>query len=326
LSETKAIRISRFGQSDVLEYCAVETSDPGPGQVLVEHSAIGLNMVDTYYRSGLYPIELPSGLGSEAAGIVVAVGDSVTGLSPGDRVAYASPPPLDAYSERRVIEARRLIRLPAGIANETAAAMMLKGLTTWYLLRQSYIVKPGDTILLYAAAGGVGQICVQWARELGARVIGVVGTAAKAELARANGCDEVVLASDDVSARVRALTDGRGVPVVYDSIGRDTFFQSLDCLRPHGVMVSFGNASGPVDPFSPLELLRRGSLYVTRPTLWDFVDEREALEEAAAELFSVVESGAVSISVRQRFPLPDAAEAHRALESRKTTGSTILIP
>src|SRR5690606_19761837 len=251
----------------------VEVADPGPGEARVRHTAIGLNMIDTYYRKGLYSMPLPSGLGGEAAGVVTAVGAGVTGLEPGQRVGYASPPPLDGYAEERVIAAKWLVPLPDAIDDRTAAAVMLKGLTAWYLLHRSFKVSPGDPILLYAAAGGVGSLVAQWARSLGARVIGVVGSESKRAVAEAHGCDPVLLADDDIVARVRALTGGRGVPVVYDSIGRTTFFQSLDCLRPHGVMVTFGNSSGPVEPFSPLELSKRGSLYVTRPTLFDFIRE-----------------------------------------------------
>lgn len=325
MDKTRAIRISHFGGPEVLALQTVGLRKPGPGQVLIAHRAIGLNMVDTYYRAGLYPLELPSGLGSEAAGVVEAVGEDVEGLAPGDRVAYASPPPLDAYSQRRLIEAHWVCKLSDGIDFETAAAMMLKGLTSWYLLRRSYAIQKGDTMLVYAAAGGVGLIITQWAKSLGAHVIGVVGSAAKRALALDNGCDHVFLSTDDIVAEVRALTDG-GVPVVYDSIGRATFMQSLDCLRPHGVMVSFGNASGPVDPISPLELMRRGSLYLTRPTLFDFIRERRALDQAVAELMALVESGKVKIQIHQRYGLEAAADAHRDLEQRQTTGSTVLLP
>jgi NADPH:quinone reductase len=323
---TRAIRIDRFGGSDVLVFRDVEVPAPGPGQVLVEHTAIGVNMVDTYYRSGLYPIPLPSGLGAEAAGTVAAVGPGVDSFAPGDRVAYVTPPPLDAYSERRVVDAHWLVALPDAIADDTAAAMMLKGLTSWYLLNRSYRVRGGDWVLLYAAAGGVGTIAAQWAAHVGARVIGVVGSEAKRAAALAHGCESVLLAEDDVVAQVKALTGGVGVPVVYDSIGRQTFFQSLDCLRPHGVMVSFGNASGPVEPFSALELQKRGSLYVTRPTLFDFIRERSELEAGCRDLFDKVDRGAVRIEIGQRYPLDRIADAHRDMESRKTTGSTVLIP
>lgn len=323
---TRAIRIDEFGGPEVLELRDVDVGEPGPGQAKVAHTAIGLNMVDTYYRSGLYPIALPSGLGGEAGGVVISTGAGVEGLAAGDRVAYAAPPPLDAYSDERLIDAKWLVRLPADIDNQTAAAMMLKGLTAWYLLRRSYRAEPGDWVLLYAAAGGVGLILAQWARRLGARVIGVVGTDDKRDLALAHGCTEALLAGDDVVARVREITGGEGVAAAYDSIGRETFYQSLDCLRRHGTMVSFGNASGPVEPFAPLELAKRGSLYVTRPTLFDFISTPAELAEGAAELFDAVRSGDVRIEIRQRYALGEAAEAQRDLERRRTTGSSLLIP
>jgi NADPH:quinone reductase len=322
----RAVRIDRFGGPEVLRARDVETAHPLAGQARVRHAAIGLNMVDTYYRSGLYALDLPSGLGSEAAGVITALGAGVEALEIGQRVAYASPPPLDAYSEERVIDAKWLVPLPESVDEETAAAAMLKGLTAWYLLNRSYRVQPGDAVLLYAAAGGVGLIAAQWASSLGARVIGVVGSESKRAVAEAHGCEAVLIASDDIVARVKALTGGEGVPVVYDSIGRSTFFQSLDCLRPHGVMVSFGNSSGPVDPFSPLELLKRGSLYVTRPTLFDFIRRRSELDEGARELFDRVASGDVHVEIGQRYALVRVADAHRDLESRKTTGSTIVLP
>ncbi|WP_405235827.1 quinone oxidoreductase family protein [Lentisalinibacter orientalis] len=322
----KAIRIEEFGGPEVLQWQDVEVGEPGPGEVRLRHSAVGLNFIDTYHRSGLYPLELPSGLGSEAAGVVEALGDGVEGLGIGQRVAYTGRPP-DAYSEARLIAADLLVPLPDAIGDETAAAAMLKGLTAWYLLKRSYPVRPGDTVLLHAAAGGVGLIAVQWAKQLGATVIGTVSTDAKAELARAHGCDHIVMAdSDDLAGEVRRLTGGEGVAAVYDSVGRDTFYASLDSLRPHGVMVSFGNASGPVEPFAPLELAKRGSLYVTRPVLFDFISTRQALLGAAGQLFEVIGSGAAKIEVNQRYPLAEAAEAHRDLEARRTTGSTVLLP
>src|SRR5690606_35814383 len=266
------------------------------------------------------------GRGGEAAGGITAVGAGVAGLVPGQRVAYASPPPLDAYSEERLIDAKWFVPLPDAIDDRTAAAVMLKGLTAWYLLHRSYRVRAGDTILLYAAAGGVGLLVAQWAKSLGARVIGIVGSESKRAVAEAHGCDVVLLADDDIVARVRALTDGKGVPVVYDSIGRETFFQSLDCLRPHGVMVTFGNSSGPVEPFSPLELAKRGSLYVTRPSLFDFIRERAELEEGCRQLFARIERGDVRVEIGQTYPLERVADAHRQLEGRRTTGSTVLLP
>jgi NADPH2:quinone reductase len=322
----KAIRIHEFGGPEVMALEDVDVGPPGPNQVRIAHRAIGLNMVDTYYRSGLYPVALPTGLGGEAAAVVVSLGDGVRDLSPGDRVVYAAPVPLDAYSQERVLDARWLVPLPRELEDETAAAMMLKGLTTWYLFERSYKVRPGDWILLYAAAGGVGLIASQWAKAVGARTIGIVSTQAKRELALAHGCEHVLLSSDDIVARVRELTDGAGVAAVYDSVGRDTFYQSLDCLRPHGTMVSFGNASGAVEPFAPIELTKRGSLFVTRPTLYDFIGSRAELEAGARALFGHVLSGQVRIHVNQRFSLADAAEAHRALEARRTTGSSVLLP
>jgi NADPH:quinone reductase len=322
----RVIQFDRFGGPEVLQSREVPARAPGSGEALVRHAAIGLNFIDVYHRTGLYPLTLPSGLGGEAAGVVVSVGAGVTHVSAGDRVAYTAPAPLGSYSEERVLDARWLVRLPSAISDQAGAAMMLKGLTAWYLLKRSYRVVPGDWIVLYAAAGGVGLIAAQWARHLGARVIGVVSTPAKGELALANGCEQFVLADDDVAARVRALTGGKGVPAVYDSVGRDTFTQSLDCLRPHGVMVSFGNSSGKVEPFALAELTKRGSLYVTRPTLYDFIRERANLEAGSAELFELVQRGVVQISVHQTYPLAEAATAHRDLEARRTTGSTVLVP
>jgi NADPH2:quinone reductase len=322
----KAIQIRRFGGPDVLEVDDVPVPVPAAGEALVRHVAIGLNFIDTYHRSGLYPLAFPACLGLEAAGVVESVGAGVTGLAPGDRVAYCSPPP-GAYAEQRAFPAEKLVRLPAGIDERTAAAAMLKGLTAWYLLRRSYPVRAGDAVLVYAAAGGVGLILSQWAASLGVRVIGVAGTPAKAALARANGCAEVVLADDpQFVAKVRELSGGAGVAAAYDSVGKATFLQSLDCLRRHGVMVSYGNASGPVEPFTPLELAKRGSLYVTRPTLFDFIATRPELEAGPAELFGLIASGTVKVSVGQTYALADVARAHRDLEGRRTTGSTLLLP
>jgi NADPH:quinone reductase len=322
---TRAIRFDSFGGPEVLDYRDVELGEPGEGEARVAHRAIGLNFIDVYHRTGLYPLTLPSGLGGEGAGVVTAVGSGVTHVALGDRVAYTAPAPLGSYADERVIDARWLVKLPPSIAVETGAAMMLKGLTAWYLLKRSFEVARGDWVLLYAAAGGVGLIAAQWARELGARVIGVVGTAAKRELALRAGCEHVLLDGDDIATRVRELSGG-GVPVVYDSVGRTTFYQSLDCLRPHGVLVSFGNSSGKVEPFGLHELTRRGSLYVTRPTLYDFIGNRASLDAGTAELFALVEQGRVEIAVNQTYALRDAAQAHRDLEARKTTGCTVLIP
>jgi NADPH2:quinone reductase len=323
---TRAILFDRFGGPEVLEYREVTVPDPGPGQARVAHTAVGLNFIDIYHRTGLYPLALPSGLGGEGAGVVVAVGEGVTHVRKGDRVAYTQHSPLGSYSEERVLEARWLVKLPPAISDQEGAAMMLKGLTAWYLLTRSYRVARGDWVLLYAAAGGVGLIAAQWAKHLGARVIGIVGTPEKRELALANGCEHVVLDGEDVRARVRELTGGKGVPVVYDSVGRDTFTQSIDCLRPHGVMVSFGNSSGKVEPVSLIDLMKRGSLYVTRPTLIDFIRERADLEAGCAELFGLVERGVVKIHVSQTYPLAEAARAQRDLAERRTTGATVLIP
>jgi NADPH2:quinone reductase len=322
----RAILFDRFGGPEVLECREVQVGEPGPGQARVRHTAIGLNFIDVYHRTGLYPLSLPSGLGGEGAGVVVAVGSGVSHVRPGDRVAYSSPPPLGSYADERLLDARWLVPLPAAIDDRAAAAMMLKGLTAWYLLKRSYRVAAGDWVLLYAAAGGVGLLASQWARHLGARVIGVVGSGEKRTLALAHGCEHVVLADDDVVKRVREITDGDGVPVVYDSVGRDTFVQSLDCLRPHGVMVSFGNSSGKVEPFSLLELTKRGSLYVTRPTLQDFIRAPAELAAGSTELFDLVQRGVVQIRVNQSYPLAEAAAAHRDLEARRTTGSSVLLP
>ncbi len=325
--KTRAIRIDQYGEPDVMRLVDVELAEPGPGDVLLRHTAIGLNFIDVYYRTGLYPAELPTGLGSEAAGVIEAVGPGVSDLQPGMRVAYTGRQPMDAYSERRLISSDVLVPLPAAITDEQAAAVLLKGLTAWYLLRKSYCVQAGDPILLYAAAGGVGSLASQWASHLGASVIGVVGSQDKAERARVLGCKHVILQhSEDIAGQVRALTGGEGVAAVYDSVGRDTFFTSLDCLRPHGVMVSFGNSSGAVEPFAPAELAKRHSLYVTRPTLFDFVSTRQRLLAAADELFGLMQEGVLQADVNQRYALADAAGAHRDLEGRKTTGSSVLIP
>jgi NADPH:quinone reductase len=324
--KVNAIRIHEYGGPDVLQYGEVELAEPGEGEARVRHTAIGLNFIDTYHRIGLYPMDLPAGLGSEAAGVVEAVGAGVTGVKPGDRVVYTGRP-ADAYSECRNFSAWQLVPIPAGISDEQAAAVFLKGLTAWYLLRRSYKVQNGDAILLYAAAGGVGSLASQWAKALGATVIGIVSTSEKAEMARANGCEHIIMADNpDVAGAVRELTGGEGVAAVYDSIGKDTFMTSLDCLRPHGVMVTFGNATGPVDAVAPAELAKRHSLFLTRPILFDFIGTREELQSAAEELFSIVKTGQVKITINQRYALRDAMQAHIDLESRKTTGSTILVP
>jgi len=321
-----AIRISELGGPEVLRLEQVEVGEPGQGQVLVRHTAIGVNFIDTYHRTGLYPVSLPATLGMEAAGVVEAVGASVGEVAVGDRIAYACPPP-GAYAEERLIAADRLVRLPDQISDTQAAAMMLKGMTAEYLLRRTYPVSRGETVLIHAAAGGVGLLLCQWAAHLGATVIGTVGTEAKAELAASHGCHHpVVYTSDDFVERVTQLTDGEGVAVVYDSVGAATWEGSLACLRPRGMMVSFGNASGPVPPFAPGELAARGSLFLTRPTLMTYTATRRDLERSAAELFAVVAAGAVKVEVNQTYPLAEAAQAHRDLEGRRTTGSSLLLP
>ncbi len=322
---TQAIRIHVNGGPEVMQWEDVPTPEPGPGEALVRHEAVGLNYIDIYFRTGLYKAPLPSTPGMEAAGVVVAVGSGVTEVNPGDRVAYAGGP-IGAYATERAIAADRLVVLPEGIDSKTGAAMMLQGMTAQYLLRRTYPVKPGDTIIVHAAAGGVGLILCQWARHLGATVIGVVSTDAKAELALAHGAAHTIVGHDDLPAQVKRITGGAMVPVVYDSVGRDTFMTSLDCLAPLGLMVSYGNASGPVANFDLGVLAAKGSLYVTRPTLATYTAKRTDLVASAGELFSVVTSGAVQIRVNQTFKLAEAAVAHRALEARQTTGSTVLIP
>ena len=323
---TKAIQIDQFGGPEVMEWREVDVPTAGVGEVVIRQEAVGLNFIDTYHRSGLYPLDLPSGLGTEAAGVVDEIGEGVEQVAIGDRVAYVGVPP-GAYAELREYSADRLVRIPDAVSTTTAAGAMLKGLTAWYLLRRSYRVRSGDPVLLYAAAGGVGLIAGQWAASLGARVIGVVSTDEKAALALDNGCTDIVQSGEpDFVDRVREITGGQGVAAVYDSIGKETFFQSLDCLRPHGTMVTYGNATGAVEPFAPLELARRGSLFVTRPVLFDFLRDPADLQAAAAELFGLIESGRINIQVNQTYRLKDVAQAHRDLEARKTTGSTVLIP
>ena len=318
-----AIRVHEVGGPDVLQWEDVEVGDPGPGQAKLRQEAAGLNFIDVYHRTGLYKQPLPFTPGVEGAGVVEAVGENVTNVKAGDRVAYAGP--LGGYAEERLIDANRLVKLPDGISCEQAAGMMLQGMTAQMLLRSVFPVHDGDTILVHAAAGGVGLIMCQWAAALGATVIGTVGTEEKAELARAHGCAHPILYSkQDFVAEVNAITAGEKLPVVYDSVGRTTFMKSLDCLKVRGLMVSFGNASGAPKPIPPTLLAQKGSLYLTRPTLFHYIATREQLEQSAGELFEIVQSGAVKIEVKQRFSLKDAAEAHRQLEARKTTGSTIL--
>ena len=321
---TKAIRIHETGGPEVLTYEDVDIGDVGAGQVRLKQTAIGLNFLDVYQRTGMYPIgNLPKTLGMEAAGVIEEVGDGVEDFAIGDRVAYAMG--LGSYAEERVWGTDRLVKLPDGIDDQTAAAMMLQGMTAYYLLNRAYRVKSGDTILFYAAAGGVGLIACQWAKHLGATVIGCVGTQEKAELAKAHGCDHLILYRDEnVPERVKEITGGEGVPVVYDSVGKDSFEDSLDCLRPFGLMVSFGSASGPVEPFNIAALGPKGSLHLTRQTLGTHTATRELLDECAGALFDVVGGGQVKINVNQTYPLAETAQAHRDLEARKTTGSTVL--
>jgi NADPH:quinone reductase len=323
---TKAIRFHQTGGPEVLRMETVALPPPAAGEVRLRHTAIGLNYIDTYHRSGLYAVPLPSGIGLEAAGIVEAVGQGVTALKAGDRVAYGTGA-LGAYSEARNYPANRLVKLPDAIADETAAGMMLKGMTARYLLRATYVVKPGDTILMHAAAGGVGLLLTQWAKALGARVIGTVGSAAKIEIAKAHGCDVVINSSEeDVVKRVRDETAGKGVPVVYDGVGQATVMTSLDCLQPRGLLVSFGNASGPVKSFDLGLLAAKGSLYITRPTLMSYTATEEDFRVTAQDVVDIVASGKVKVPVNQRYALAEAAEAHRDIEARKTTGTTVLLP
>ena len=320
-----AMRIHEAGGPENLKWEEVEVGAPGPGQVRVRNTAVGLNYVDTYQRSGLYPMPMPFTLGSEGAGVVEAVGPRVKDLKAGDRVAYSGP--VGAYAEVLLRPADRLVKIPAGVDDKAAAAMMLKGLTTQYLVRRTFKVKKGDTILMHAAAGGVGLILCQWAKALGATVIGTVGSDDKVALAKKAGCKHVIVTSkENFVERVKAITKGKGVPVVYDGVGKDTFMGSLDCLSPLGYMVSFGNASGAVPPFNAGILAQKGSLFLTRPTLNTYCAAREDLVKAARDLFTVVKSGKVKISINQTYPLSEAAQAHRDLEGRKTTGSTVLIP
>ena len=323
---THAIRFRETGGPDVLEWEQVELGQPGPGEVRLRHTAIGLNYIDTYHRSGLYPVPLPSDLGLEAAGVVETIGPKVKDLKPGDRVAYASAP-LGAYAQARLMPAERVVKLPKTIGDRQAAAMMLKGMTAEYLLRRTYKVRPGETILIHAAAGGVGLIMCQWAKALGAKVIGTVSSEEKAALVKKHGCHvPIVTTRERFVDRVQQITRGKGLPVVYDSIGKDTFMDSLDCLAPRGLLVMYGNASGAVPPFDLGLLSAKGSLYVTRPTLMTYTASRADLVASAQALFRVVGTGTVKIRINQTYALQDAAQAHRDLEARKTTGSTVLLP
>jgi len=322
----KAVRIHQHGGPEVLQYEEVAVGDPGPGQARIRQTAIGLNFIDTYHRSGLYQLPMPSGIGTEGAGVVEAVGSGVTWVKAGDRVAYAGGPP-GAYAEVRLVPADRLVKVPEGISDQTAAAMMLKGLTSQYLIRSTYRVQAGQTVLFHAAAGGVGLIACQWLKALGVTVIGTVGSEEKAKLAKAHGCAHTIIyTKENFVERVNQITEGRKLPVVYDSVGKDTFMGSLDCLQPRGMLIIFGNGSGPVAAFDLNLLAAKGSLYVTRPSLVTYTAKREDLEAMAAELFDVVKSGKVKIEVNQTYALKDAAQAHRDLQSRKTTGSTVIVP
>ncbi|HHL4080854.1 MULTISPECIES: quinone oxidoreductase [unclassified Burkholderia] len=322
----KAIRYDQPGGPDVMKWVDVEVGAPKAGEVRIRQHAVGLNYIDVYFRTGLYPQPLPGGLGMEAAGEVTAVGDGVTAFKVGDRVAYVGQPP-GAYAQERVMPAERVVKLPDGISYDDAASVMLQGLTAHYLLRRTYPVKAGDTILIHAAAGGVGLLVCQWAKALGATVIGTVGSDEKAELAKAHGCDHpIVYTRENFTQRVKEITNGAGVPVVYDSIGKDTYVGSLDSLAPLGYFVSFGNASGPLPPIDSKEFSSRGSLFFTRPTLFSYIAKRADLDVAATELFDVILSGKVKTSINQRYPLAEVGRAHADLEARKTTGSTILVP
>lgn len=323
---TRAVRILETGGPEVIRLEDVELGAPGQGEVQVRHTAIGLNFIDVYDRNGLYPQPLPGGLGREAAGVITAVGRGVRGLRTGDRVAYVSSSP-GCYADARNVPAQRVVKIPAGVSDEQAAVLALKGMTACFLLRQCYRVQRGDVIVVHAAAGGVGSLLSQWGRKLGAVVIGVVGSEEKAKLAKKNGCRHVLVRGrDEIAASVRKLTKGLGAHVVYDAVGKDTFFESLDCLRKRGLMVLYGSASGPVPPFLPTELVKRGSLYLTRPTMFDYTESRKDLEAIARETFAAVKKKWIRVQINQRYRLEDAAQAHRDLEGRKTTGASVLIP
>jgi NADPH:quinone reductase len=323
--KVNAIRIAKQGGPEVMEWQSVEVGEPGQGQILIRHTAVGLNYIDTYQRSGLYPLQLPSGLGMEGAGVVEAVGPGVSGLKVGDRVAYSSL--LGSYSEKRIAPAEKVVKIPDGMDDRQAAAMMLKGMTVEYLLCRTFPVQKGQMVLFHAAAGGVGLIAGQWLKAIGAVGIGTAGGEAKCKLAKAHGFEHAIdYSKQDFVAEVKKLTGGKGVPVVYDAIGKDTWDRSLDCLAPRGMMVSFGNASGAVTSFNPGLLAQKGSLYLTRPSLMNYTATREELELSSGRLFDMVKSGKVKIEINQTYPLKDAVKAHKDLEGRKTTGSTVLLP
>jgi NADPH:quinone reductase len=322
----KAVRIHEAGGPEVMRWENVEIGEPGEGQARIRHTAVGVNFIDTYHRSGLYPLPLPTGLGSEAAGVVEAVGPGVTVVRPGERVAYAGGPP-GSYAEVRLLPAGILVPIPEGVSDQTAAAVMLKGMTSQYLIRRTYPVKAGEAVLFHAAAGGVGLIACQWLKALGATVIGTVGSDEKAAIARAHGCDHVIISTrEDIAKRVREITGGAGVPVVYDSVGKDTFLASLDCLKPRGLMVSFGNSSGKVTPFDIGILSQKGSLYLTRPTMASYTASRSDREATAKDVFDVIRDGKVKVEIRHTYPLAEFAQVHRDLEGRRTVGSIVMIP
>ncbi|UIF90047.1 quinone oxidoreductase [Cupriavidus sp. UYPR2.512] len=326
MNETKAIRIQETGGPEVMKWVDVDLPEPGPREIRVRHETVGLNFIDVYFRTGLYPMPLPGGIGMEAAGTVIAIGEEVRRFTIGDRVAYAGRTP-GAYAMERTVPEDEVVLLPDSVSFAEAAAVTLQGLTTQYLLRRAYRVKAGDTILIHAAAGGVGLLACQWAKALGATVIGTVSSDAKAELARENGCDfPIVYSRENFTERVREITDGQGVPVVYDSIGKDTYIGSLDCLAPLGTFVSFGNSSGPLPPLEAFELTRRGSLFFTRPQLFHYAAKTSDLDEMARDLFAMIGTGLVKANIGRRYPLLDVAQAHTDLESRSTVGSSILIP
>lgn len=323
---SRAVRIHETGGPEVIRLEDVEVDAPGSGEVQVRHTAIGLNFIDVYDRNGLYPQPLPGGLGREAAGVITALGRSVRGLRVGDRIAYVMSKP-GCYADMRNVPAARVVKIPAGVSDEQAAVLALKGMTACFLLRHCYRVKRGDVIVVHAAAGGVGSLLSQWGRKLGAIVIGIVGSEEKAKLAKKNGCRHVLVRGrDDIARSVRKLTKDLGAQVVYDAVGKDTFLESLDCLRKRGLMVLYGAASGPVPPFAPTELVKRGSLYLTRPTMFDYTESRKDLDAIARETFAAVKKKWIRVQINQRYPLAEAAQAHRDLEGRKTTGASVLIP
>lgn len=326
MNKNYAIRLNQFGNEDVLKYMQVDINEPSNHEVVIKHEAIGLNFIDVYFRSGLYPINLPSGLGCEGAGTIESIGKDVTDFKVGDRIAYCSPPPLDAYSMYRTIDASKIVKIPDELSFELAAASMLKGLTVWYLLHETYQVQKNETIVVYAAAGGVGSILVQWAASLGAKVIGIVSNEQKRQIALANGCEHVIIDSEKALDEFNEITNHQGVKVVYDSVGQATLNASLAMLAPRGLLVSYGNASGPVDNFSFSTLAKHGSLYVTRPTLWSYISNHHDLMRSSSLLFEKILNNAINIEIGQTYALSNVAQAHHELSNRMTTGSSILLP